>query len=39
MERNKEQAEKYAELMKQKEELEKKDQGIENELDPLEGAA
>ena len=39
MERNKEQAEKYAELMKQKEELEKKDQDIENQLKSLEGAA
>lgn len=39
MERNKEQAEKYAELMKQKEELEEKDQKIENELKLLEGAA
>ena len=39
MERNKEQANKYAELMKQKEELEEKDQKIENELKLLEGAA
>lgn len=39
MERNKEQAEKYAELMKQKKELEEKDQKIENELKLLEGAA
>ena len=39
MERNKEQANKYAELMKQKEKLEKEDQDIENELKSLEGAA
>ena len=38
-ERNKEQANKYAELMKQKEKLEKEDQDIENELKSLEGAA
>lgn len=39
MERNKEQANKYADLMGQKEKLEKEDQDIENELKSLEGAA
>lgn len=39
MEQNEEQAKKYAELMKQKEKLEKEDQDIENELKSLEGAA
>ena len=39
MERNKEQANKYADLMGQKEKLEKEDQDIENKLKSLEGAA
>lgn len=39
MERNKEQANKYADLMGQKEKLEKEDQDIENKLKSLEGVA
>ena len=39
MERNKEQANKYADLMGQKDKLEKEDQDIENKLKSLEGAA
>nr|WP_314758968.1 hypothetical protein [uncultured Porphyromonas sp.] len=39
MERNEEQAKKYADLMGQKEKLEQEDQDIENKLKSLEGAA